>query len=110
MMFGAPTETREEVMETVRLVWKIKPDHLSASFFTPTPGSGMAKEVEQKGLTMVDPYTSSCRTPTAAKVKDVDYEWLTKAIALAYEGGNDERLIALNASPVTSQESPCASH
>lgn len=95
IMFGAPTETRTEVSETVRMVWKIKPDHLSTSFFTPTPGSGMADEMEKKGLTMVDPYNSSCRTPNAAKVKDVDYEWLTRAIALAYECGAEQKLIAL---------------
>jgi anaerobic magnesium-protoporphyrin IX monomethyl ester cyclase len=95
IMFGAPTETRSEVAETVRMVWRIKPDHLSTSFFTPTPGSGMADEMEKKGLTMVDPYNSSCRTPNAAKVKEVDYEWLTRAIALAYQGGAEEKLVAL---------------
>lgn len=95
IMFGAPTETRTEVTETVRMVWKIRPDHLSTSFFTPTPGSGMADEMEKKGLTMVDPYNGSCRTPNAAKVKDVDYEWLTRAIALAYQGGEEEKLLAL---------------
>lgn len=95
IMFGAPTETRTEVTETVRMVWKIRPDHLSTSFFTPTPGSGMADEMEKKGLTMVDAYNGSCRTPNAAKVKDVDYEWLTRAIALAYQGGEEEKLLAL---------------
>lgn len=95
IMFGAPTETRTEVTETVRMVWKIRPDHLSTSFFTPTPGSGMAAEMEKKGLTMVDPYNGSCRTPNAAKVKDVDYEWLTRAIALAYEGGEEAKLLTL---------------
>lgn len=99
IMFGAPTETRAEVMDTVRMVWKIKPDHLSASFFTPTPGSGMAEEVEKKGLVIVDPYKGSCRTPNEAKMKDVDYEWLTRVIALAHEGGPEEKLVALGALP-----------
>ncbi|WP_447977039.1 B12-binding domain-containing radical SAM protein [Candidatus Nitrospira bockiana] len=109
VMFGAPTETRAEVMETVRMVWRIRPDHLSTSFFTPTPGSGMADEVDKRGLTIVDPYSGSCRTPTAAKVKDVDYEWLTKAIALAYEGGAEEKLLALGALPERRQEAVCGS-
>lgn len=95
IMFGAPTETRNEVLETVRMVWKIKPDHLSTSFFTPTPGSHMAAEVERKGLAIVDPFNSSCRTPNEAKLKGVDYEWLTRAIALAHEGGPEERLVGL---------------
>ena len=110
IMFGAPTETRAEVMETVRMVWKIKPDHFSSSYFTPTPGSGMAEEVEKKGLTMVDPFNGSNRTPNEAKMKDTDYEWLTKAIALAYDGGSEERLIALGQLPTRPQETSCASH
>ncbi|WP_447603134.1 B12-binding domain-containing radical SAM protein [Nitrospira sp. Nam80] len=110
IMFGAPTETRLEVMETVRMVWKIKPTHLSTSFFTPTPGSNIAKEVERKGLTMVDPYSGSCRTPNEAKLKDLDYDWLNKAIQLAHQGGTESALLALGHLPVKSQESTCISH
>lgn len=95
IMFGAPGETRSETEDTVRMVWTIKPDHLSTSFFTPTPGSGMAAELEQQGLIMVDPYNGSCRTPNEAKVKHVDYDWLTKAMALAHQGGPESQLIAL---------------
>lgn len=108
IMFGAPTETRAEVMDKVRMVWKIKPDHVSTSYFTPTPGSGMAEDIEKRGLAMVDPYNGSCRTPTAAKVKGIDYEWLTRAIALAYEGGTEAKLTALGGLPTT--EETCASH
>jgi radical SAM superfamily enzyme YgiQ (UPF0313 family) len=107
IMFGAPTETRAEVMDTVRMVWKIKPDHLSTSFFTPTPGSHIAAEVERKGLTMVDPFNSSCRTPNEAKLKDLDYDWLNQAIQLAHRGGTDAALTALGQAPV--KESACAS-
>lgn len=95
IMFGAPGETRSETADTVRMVWKIKPDHLSTSFFTPTPGSGMAAELEQQGLIMVDPYNGSCRTPNEAKVKHVDYDWLSKAVALAHQGGPESQLAAL---------------
>ncbi len=109
MMFGAPGETREETLETVRLVWKIKPTHLSTSFFTPTPGSGMAADLEQRGLIMVDPYNGSCRSPNEAKTKNTDYEWLTKAIALAHREPNEERLAALAALPSPFQEAPCVS-
>ena len=110
IMFGAPTETRLEVMDTVRMVWKIKPDHLSTSFFTPTPGSGIAKELENKGLIMVDPFNSSCRTPNEAKLKDTDYEWLNRAIQMAREGGSEAKLLALGQLPGRSQGSTCMSH
>ncbi len=95
MMFGNPTETRSEVMDSVRMIWKIKPDHLSSSFFTPTPGTGMAEEIDKKELAMVDSYDGSCRSPNQAKMKDVDYDWLNKAVALANEGGSEEKLFAL---------------
>lgn len=110
IMFGAPTETRAEVLDTVRMVWRIKPDHLSTSFFTPTPGSNIAKEVEQKGLIMVDPFNSSCRTPNEAKLKDLDYDWLNKAIRMAHDGGTETALLALGQAPGRSQESACVSH
>jgi hypothetical protein len=43
-------------------------------------------------------------------MKDTDYEWLTKAIALAYDGGSEERLIALGQLPTRMQETSCVSH
>ncbi len=110
MMFGAPGETRTETMETVRMIWAIKPDHLSTSFFTPTPGSGMAMDLERKGLIMVDPYSGSCRTPNEAKTVGTDYEWLNQAIALAHRERSEEGLAALAALPAHPQEASCVSH
>lgn len=110
MMFGAPGETRAETMETVRMIWTIKPDHLSTSFFTPTPGSGMATDLERKGLIMVDPYNGSCRTPNEAKTVGTDYDWLNKAIALAHRERSEERLAALAQLPSHHQEASCISH
>jgi radical SAM superfamily enzyme YgiQ (UPF0313 family) len=95
IMFGNPTETKSEVLDTVRMIWKIKPDTLSISFFTPTPGSTIAREIERKELAMVDSYNGSCRSPNQAKLKDVDYAWLTKVAGIAHEGGSDEKLFAL---------------
>jgi len=59
---------------------------------------------------MVDPFNGSNRTPNEAKMKDTDYEWLTKAIALAYDGGSEERLIALGQLPTRMQETSCVLH
>jgi radical SAM superfamily enzyme YgiQ (UPF0313 family) len=108
IMFGAPTETREEAMETVRMVWKIAPDHLRSSFFTPTPGSAIAEEVERKELAMVDAFNGSCRTPSQGKIKDIDFDWLRKAIALASQEPDEDKLIALGQAPSKPQESSCA--
>jgi hypothetical protein len=59
---------------------------------------------------MVDPYSGSCRTPNEAKLKDLDYDWLNKAIQLAHQGGTESTLLALGNLPVKSQESACISH
>lgn len=85
-MFGAPSETKSEVMDTVRMIWEIEPDHHSPSFFTPTPGSGMADFCEDNDLTVVGDDSSSCRTPIERKIKGVDYDFLEKAIRMAQEG------------------------
>jgi len=95
IMFGAPTETKAEVLETVRMVWRIAPDHFSPSFFTPTPGSGMFDVVEAQGLSVVDDFNASCRSPNEAKIKGVDYAWVSRAIDLAARGGPEPAFAAL---------------
>ena len=97
IMFGAPTETKAEALATVRMVWKIAPDHFSPSFFTPTPGSGMFDVVESQDLAVVDDFRSSCRSPDEAKIRGVDYAWLTRAISLAAAGGPETALATLEA-------------
>jgi radical SAM superfamily enzyme YgiQ (UPF0313 family) len=95
IMFGAPTETKAEVLDTVRMVRRIAPDHFSASFFTPTPGSGMFDVVEAQGLAIVDDFNASCRSPNEAKIRGVDYAWVSRAIDAA-RGGQDLLLAALD--------------
>lgn len=85
-MFGAPSETKSEVMDTVRMIWEIEPDHHSPSFFTPTPGSGMADFCDYNDLSFVGGDSSCCRTPIEKKIKGVDYAFLEKAIQMAQEG------------------------
>ena len=96
IMFGAPGETKAEAIETVRLVRTIAPEHFSPSFFTPTPGSGMFDVVEREDLAVVDDFRSSCRSPDEAKIRGVDYAWLTRAIAVA-RGGPETALATLAA-------------
>jgi radical SAM superfamily enzyme YgiQ (UPF0313 family) len=95
IMFGAPSETKTEVLETVRMVWRIAPDHFSPSFFTPTPGSGMFDVVQAEGLAVVDDFQGSCRSPDEAKIRGVDYAWVSRAIALAGQGGPENAFAAL---------------
>ena len=40
-MLGIPTETKEEAMDTVRMIREIDPDYYSPAFFTPHPGTDL---------------------------------------------------------------------
>jgi len=79
-MIGIPTETEEEVMDTVRMIQAIKPDHYSPAFFTPHPGSDLFKYCEENDLSLIKSHDSYRRNATEAKIKSVDYEFLEKAL------------------------------
>jgi len=46
-MIGSPTETREDIKETIRFAKKLKPDYVHVTILTPYP----ATEIYQKALT-----------------------------------------------------------
>ena len=75
-MMGIPTETKEEVMDTVRMIKEIDPDYYSPSFFTPHPGTDLYDYCVEHDLILVDDYASFRRNPTEPKIKGVDYEFL----------------------------------
>jgi len=80
-MMGMPTETREEVMDTVRLMKEIDPDYYSPAFFTPHPGTDLYDYVVEHGLSRITDYDSYRRNPTEPKIKGQDYEFLKWAMA-----------------------------
>ena len=80
-MMGLPTETKEEVMETVRLMKEIDPDYYSPAFFTPHPGTDLYDYAVQHGLSRIVDYDSYRRNPTEPKIKGQDYEFLRWAMA-----------------------------
>jgi radical SAM superfamily enzyme YgiQ (UPF0313 family) len=75
-MMGIPTETRDEVMDTVRMIQNVKPDHYSPAYYTPHPGSVLFKYCEDRGLSLSKSHDSYRRNPTEAKIKGVDYKFL----------------------------------
>ena len=79
-MMGIPTETEEEVMDTVRMIQAIKPDHYSPAFFTPHPGSDLFKYCGEHDLSLIKSHDSYRRNATEAKIKGVDYEFLEQAL------------------------------
>lgn len=80
-MMGLPTETKEEVMDTVRLMKEIDPDYYSPAFFTPHPGTDLYDYVVERGLSRITDYDSYRRNPTEPKIKGQDYEFLKWAMA-----------------------------
>jgi anaerobic magnesium-protoporphyrin IX monomethyl ester cyclase len=82
-MLGIPTETRQEVMDTVRMIRDIDPDYYSPSFFTPHPGTDLYEYCLQHGLSLITNYDSYRRNPTEAKIKGQDYAFLTWASELS---------------------------
>ena len=79
-MFGVPTETREEVSDTVRMIQAIKPYRPSPAFFTPHPGSDLYEYCIKNDLSLVESYSGFSRSPNEAKIKGIDYVFLRKAL------------------------------
>ena len=80
-MMGLPTETKDEVMDTVRLMKDIDPDYYSPAFFTPHPGTELFNYAIQHDLSRISDYDSYRRNPTEPKIKGQDYEFLKWAMA-----------------------------
>jgi radical SAM superfamily enzyme YgiQ (UPF0313 family) len=80
-MMGLPTETKEDVMDTVRLMKEIDPDYYSPAFFTPHPGTDLYDYVVEHDLSRITDYDSYRRNPTEPKIKGQDYEFLGWAMA-----------------------------
>ncbi|MFW6082554.1 MAG: B12-binding domain-containing radical SAM protein [Chloroflexota bacterium] len=80
-MMGLPTETKEEVMDTVRMVKQIDPDYYSPAFFTPHPGTDLFTYAAEHDLSRITDYDSYRRNPTEPKIKGQDYEFLKWAMA-----------------------------
>jgi radical SAM superfamily enzyme YgiQ (UPF0313 family) len=80
-MLGIPTETREEVLETISMLKEIDPDYYSPAFYTPHPGSDLYDYCVVNDLSLIVDHDSYRRNPDEAKIRGVDYEWLAWALA-----------------------------
>ena len=73
-MLGIPTETREELMDTVRMIKEISPDVNSPSFYTPHPGSDLYTYCEAHDL--LPARQTWDRSPHGIKIRGVDYRFV----------------------------------
>jgi anaerobic magnesium-protoporphyrin IX monomethyl ester cyclase len=86
-MLGLPTETKEEVLETLSMLKEIKPFHCSPAFYTPHPGSDLFDMGKKMGIHLITSHDSYRRNTYEPKIKGPDYKFLanvlSKSIALA---------------------------
>lgn len=79
-MMGIPTETKEEVLDTVRMLKEIDPDYYSPAFYTPHPGTDLYTFVVENDLSLIMDYDSYRRNPEEPKIRGQDYEFLKWAM------------------------------
>ena len=89
-MFGTPTETKAEVMDTVNMVRHIRPEFPSLFIFSPFPGDDLSEYCRQNDLIMVGRHASYSAKEFTPKIKGVDYRFIAHAIeeALGEDCGN----------------------
>jgi len=79
-MLGIPTETKEEVMETISMLKEIDPDYYSPAFYTPHPGSDLYTYCIENDLSLITSHDQYRRNPTETKIKGQDPEFLNWAL------------------------------
>lgn len=80
-MFGLPTETKEEMRQTARMIRRIRPDSYSPSVFTPAPGSDLYAFCEEQELNLINSSEGYRRNAgSGAKIKGVDYDFVERMV------------------------------
>ncbi len=83
LMFGSPTESYEEMMETVNMFNEhIYPAIPSPAVYTPYPGSYWYENLKKQGLISInDPRQYERHSYTYNKIRGVNYEDVQRAVA-----------------------------
>ncbi len=79
-MLGMPTETEEEMMDTVRMINTINPEIRSAAFFTPHIGTDLYDYCLENKLLLPLKHYQFRRNPYGKKIKGVDYKIVRKML------------------------------
>ncbi len=79
-MLGLPTETEEEITETIAMMKEIDPDYYSPAFYTPYPGNDLYDYCVEHDLSLIKDHDSYSRNPTEPKIKGHDPEFLRWAL------------------------------
>jgi anaerobic magnesium-protoporphyrin IX monomethyl ester cyclase len=79
-MLGLPTETKEEVLDTISMLKEIDPDWYSPAFYTPHPGSDLYDYCLEHDLSLITSHDQYRRNPWDIKIRGQDPEFLQWAL------------------------------
>lgn len=79
-MLGLPTETEDEIRDTIAMLKEIDPDYYSPAFYTPYPGNDLYDYCMEHDLSLIKSHDGYSRNPTEPKIKGHDAEFLTWAL------------------------------
>ena len=87
-MFGLPTETEDEMRQTVAMIRVIRPDLYAPAVFTPAPGSELYDYCRERGLILIDTAADYRRdVNSGAKIRGVDYTLVRRMVKESMRGG-----------------------
>lgn len=85
-MLGLPTETEDEIRQTVEMIRTIRPDFCSAAYFTPHPGSDLFTYCRENDLSLIHDYGDYARDATSPKIKGIDPVFLEDMLERSLTG------------------------
>lgn len=81
-MLGIPTETEEDLKQTLTLIKKIEPELPSPTYFTPIPGCDLYDYCKENGLIKVNTFDDFTRNPYGEKIEGIDYTLIKNYIKM----------------------------
>jgi len=77
-MYGLPTETNEEALETSNAISKMRPYRSSTAFYTPFPGSYFHDFCKENRLSLIGDHDGFVTFPEQdiPKIKNIDYDFM----------------------------------
>jgi len=88
-MIGSPTETKKEILETVRLMKQLNPDYVHIAITTPFPATDLYEWAKKEGVITNDPWQDFSKNPNSSFVpplweKELSREELNELLKNAY--------------------------
>ncbi len=90
-MFGLPSETKEEQLQTYDMIKKIRPYHCSPAYYTPHPGSDLFEYGLKHNLHLLKDHCSYRRSRLEPKIKEIDYVFLERILDKSYSLGETQK-------------------